>query len=258
MATRCLGMPPLSNYLKKRNWIIFCVVFGLLVLLSISFYAYFVESTYQDVLQSIAFIFGVVFLIGLLIAKQMMFTISMYTHYYRMIDEDLPPFDVTTHPYLLSFNKELTKQDFIMGVDRALFQIYYRVFSRLPYVKRTGLSIMWLVITKTDIDTYDSRIEDDIVFIKSKISESAKIQNEITLVFHQIETLTPAKKEETQKIVNFHLQNRAMISIPCAVITSKKQVYALRPKKQFPNKYYYVAIQFLKEITSAKINPNES
>jgi hypothetical protein len=37
------------------------------------------------------------------------------------------------------------------------------------------------------------------------------------------------------------------------VITSKKQVYALRPNKQFPNKYYYVAIQFLKEITAAKI-----
>jgi hypothetical protein len=69
-----------------------------------------------------------------------------------------------------------------------------------------------------------------------------------------MESWNQAKKINAQKIVNFYVQNRAMISIPCAVIVAKNQVYALRPRKQFPNKYYYVAIQFLKEITSAKID----
>jgi hypothetical protein len=48
-----------------------------------------------------------------------------------------------------------------------------------------------------------------------------------------------------------------MITIPCVVLKKNNFVYALRPRKQFPNKYYYVAIQFLKEITSATIPHHE-
>jgi hypothetical protein len=253
MGTRFVDMPSFKNYLKKRNWIILSVFFGLFFLLGLGFFAYFIESMYQDVLQSVVFIFGVIYLIGLLVAKQMMVTISMYTHYYRMIEENMPPFDVGTHPYHASFDKDNVKQQLTLGVDRPLYQIYFRKFTRLPYVKRTGLSMIWLVVTKGEIDTYDSRIEDDVTFIKSKIPESQKIQNEITLVFYKIESWNHTKKVDAQKIVNFYVQNRAMILIPCAVISAKNQVYALRPYKQFPNKYYYVAIQFLKEITSAKI-----
>lgn len=258
MASRRLDMPSFKYYLKKRNRIFLSVFSGLFLLLIIGFFAYFIESTYQDFLQSIVFIFGVIYFIGLLVAKQMMVTISMYTHYYRMIDENLPPFEVVHHPYDASFSQELTKHQFTIGVDRPLYQIYYRMFPRLPYVKRTGLSMMWIVITKTTMDTYDSRIEDDVVFIKSKIPQSQRIQNEITLVFHQQDSWNDANKVEGQKIVNFYVQNRAMICIPCAVMPSKKQIYALRPNKKFPNKYYFVAIQFLKEITSAKANLNES
>ena len=258
MASRRLDMPSFKYYLRKRNWIFLSVFSSLFLILIIGFFAYFIESNYQDILQSIVFIFGVIYFIGLLVAKQMMVTISMYTYYYRMIDENLPPFEVVHHPYDTSFNKELTKHQFTIGVDRPLYQIYYRMFPRLPYVKRTGLSMIWIVITKAKMDTYDSRIEDDVVFIKSKIPESQRIQNEITLVFHQLDSWNESNKVKVQKIVNFYVQNRAMICIPCAVIASKKQIYALRPNKKFPNKYYFVAIQFLREITSAKTNRNES
>ena len=247
-------MPTLKFYLKKRNIIILSALLGLFLLISIGIFAYFIDSAYQDFLQSVVFIFGVIYLIGVLVAKQMMLTVSMYTHYYRMIEDNMPPFDVDTHPYLPMFHHQLTKYQFTMGVDRPLYQIHYRVFPKLPYVKRTGLSIMWIVITKDIIDTYDPRIEDDVVFIKSKITQSSKVQNEITFGFHQANSWNDETKTNAQKIVNFHVQNRAMISIPCAVITAKQQVYALRPTNQFPNKYYYVAIQFLKEITNAKTN----
>jgi hypothetical protein len=173
-----------------------------------------------------------------------------------MIEEGVTPFEVGTHPYLGSFKKVLESHQLILGVDRPLYQIHYRVFPRLPYVKRTGLSVIWLVIIKDEIDLYDSRIEDDVFFIKSKIPQSEKIQNELTLLFYEIKSWEESKKVTAQKIINFYVQNRAMISIPCAVISPKKQIYALRPQKQFPNKYYYVAIQFLKEITTAKINLN--
>ena len=254
MGTRRLKTPSLSYYLDKRNRIIFVVIFGFILLVTIAFFGYFIQSIYSDLFQSIAFIYGVSFLIGLLVAKQMMFTISMYTHYYRMIDENNAPFDVVSHPYDPSFHNVISQQQLTLGVDRPSYQILYRKFAHLPYVKRTGPSLIWLVITKTNVDTYDSRIEDDMTLIKSKMPESAKLQNEITLVFHQVETWRDEKKRDFQNIVNFYLQNRAMITIPCAVIPSKKQMYALRPKKQFPNKYYYVAIQFLRELTAATMN----
>lgn len=257
MATRRLVTSSLSYYLDKRNRIIFVVIFGFILLITFGLFGYFIEFIYSDLFQSIAFIYGVGYLIGLLVAKQMMFTISMYTHYYRMIDENNAPFDVVTHPYDASFSKALFQQQLTLGVDRPAYQILYRKFSQLSYVKRTGPSVIWVVITKTKLDTYDSRIEDDMTLIKSKIPESAKLQNEITLVFHQVETWQDEKKRDFQNIVNFYLQNRAMITIPCAVIPSKKQIYALRPKKQFPNKYYYVAIQFLRELTAANMNLNE-
>jgi hypothetical protein len=252
MATRCVEMPTLKFYLKKRNIIILSVLLGLFLLISIGIFAYFIESTYQDFLQSVVFIFGVIYLIGVLVAKQMMFTVSMYTHYYRMIEDNMPPFDVDTHPYLPNFDNQLSTYQFTLGVHRPLYQIHYRVFPKLPYVKRTGLSIIWIVITKGSIDTYDSRIEDDVAFIKSKIMQSTKVQNEITMVFHEASSWNDQSRVDAQKIVNFYVQNRAMITIPCAVISANKQVYALRPTNQFPNKFYYVAIKFLMEITNIK------
>lgn len=251
MANRNVVVPSYKYYLKKRNQIVLIVLLGLFVLLAIGFTAYFIDSSYQDILQAVTFMCGIVYAVGLVVANQMMFSVSMYTHYYRMIEEDMPPLVAGIHPYLPAFSQELAKQQLILGVDRPLYQVYYRLFTHLPYVKRTGLSIIWLVITKDAIDSYDSRIEDDFIFIKSKLSEVKKIQNEITLVFFDTPTWNEFKKASFQKIVNFHVQNRAMISIPCAVLSTQNKVYALRPQKQFPNKYYYVAIQFLKEITHA-------
>ena len=256
MATRRI-VPSLKYYLQKRNRILLLVVFGLTGLLCLGFFAYMIESSQQDLLQTMVFIYGIIYAGGLLIVNQMMITISMYTHYYRMIEEDMAPFEVNTHPYQSSFHLQLSTQQFELGVDRPLYQIYYRLFPRLPYVKRTGLSVIWIVVTKDRIEPYDSRIEDDFLFIKSKIPQEKKIQNEISLVFSLTDSWDETKKLEAQQIINFHLQNRAMITIPCVVLNNKNLVYALRPRKQFPNKYYYVAIQFLKEITATTSHHHE-
>jgi hypothetical protein len=256
MATRRV-VPSLKYYLQKRNRTILLVIFGLIGLLILGFFAYFIETPEQDILQTIVFIYGIFYAIGLLIVNQRMLTISMYTHYYRMIEENMPPFEVQSHPYLTSFQQQLSTHQFLLGVDRPLYQIHYRLFPRLPYVKRTGLSVIWIVVTKDHIEPYDSRIEDDFLYIKSKIPQEKKIQNEISLVFSLTDSWNEPKKLEAQRIVNFYLQNRAMITIPCVVLKKNNVVYALRPRKQFPNKYYYVAIQFLKEITSATVPHHE-
>jgi hypothetical protein len=236
-------------YSKKINTIILLVLIGVFLFLSLAFYAYVIEPNNQSFLQFFVFIFGVLYLAGLMVAKELLFTYKTYAYYYRMIEEKVPPFPVKTLPFSESFRDRIIKEGFLSGVDRDLYTIFYKCFPSLPYVRRTGFSVVWIISLKGDIDFYDSKIEDDLSYIRTKINDSSKLQNEISLIFKKVDSWNLSIQEAFQQIINFSVQNRAMISIPCAFITKKNEVYALMPTKQFPNKYYYAAIQFLKEVT---------
>ena len=249
MATRRLT-PSFAYYRKLRNLYLIAVIFFLALLLGLALYAYVIDATLTW-LQSVVFIFTAVYGVLLLVIRQQLFTTNMLLHYYRMIEENLPTVKGKHSPYDAKFDARLKTLGFTLGIENGLYRIYYQVHPRTPYIKRTAPTLVWLVVfnaTERESPFFLERSEEDFQFIKATIPSSQKILNEFTFWFQQVDEWQQPQIAKFQQIINFVMSNRAVISIPCAVLPTQKTYYYLRPIKQFPNKYYYAAIKYIEAI----------
>lgn len=237
--------------LKQKRLVIFLFIGTYLLLISILSVLYFFVHPDVIFLETALLLMLIGLSIALIWARQAMIPIQMYLHYYRMIDEDLPPFQIQTLIQSKGFQDNLTKYKFQLAFECVAFTIYVRQDDKLPWVVRTQASLIYVVIAKDQTLTItDELLEQAIVKVKTDIKAKKEIQNELTLIFYQTKQMNANLKEKMHQIINFALQNRAIITIPCLQI-DEQNMYALRPKKLFPNKFYYVAIKLLYYLTDA-------
>lgn len=239
-----------TNLKQKRRFIFLFIGIYLLFITTLSILYFFF---YQDVifLETVLLLMLIGLSIALIWARQAMIPIQMYLHYYRMIDEDLPPFQIQTPIQSKGFQDNLMKYKFQFAFESDAFRIYVRQDDKLPWVVRTQASLIFVVIAKDQtLSITDEHLEQAIAKVKSSIKSKKEIQNELTLIFYQTKQMNAKLKEKMHQIINFALQNRAIITIPCLQV-DEQNMYALRPKKLFPNKFYYVAIKLLYYLTDA-------
>jgi hypothetical protein len=168
-----------------------------------------------------------------------------------MIEENQPPFVAQVVPFEHGFITNLNKYEFNMGIKQTDYQIFYRFYRKLPWVERTQPTIVFIVLSHIQSLEIDSAtLEADLTSIKEKLNLQSPIQNDLTLIMKKYDTFSEEVKEQTNKIINFVYQNRAIVSLPCALL-SNRQIYVLRPKKFYPSKYYYVLIKLLYYLTEA-------
>lgn len=239
-----------TNLKQKRRFIFLFIGIYLLFITTLSILYFFF---YQDVifLETVLLLMLIGLSIALIWARQAMIPIQMYLHYYRMIDEDLPPFQIQTPIQSKGFQDNLAKYKFQFAFESDAFTIYVRQDDKLPWVVRTQASLIFVVIAKDQtLSITDEHLEQAIIKVKTSIKTKKEIQNELTLIFYQTKQMNANLKEKMHQIINFALQNRAIITIPCLQV-GEQNMYALRPKKLFPNKFYYVAIKLLYYLTDA-------
>lgn len=250
MATRRIKKSSLQTYQNQRRFIIGMVIILFVTTIFMFFLAY--TQTEFAFLQTIVFIFLIGFVLLLFSLRQRMFSINMYLHYFRMIAEKQPPFSVTTVPLSPTFTEELIKDGFTKGIDRPSHQIFSKYYRHLPFVKRTGPTMVWIILaTHEEFNPYSEAIERDFEQIKLSLRQTNQAINELTMVCRKLATWDEHQQEVMDRIVNFSLNNRAMVTIQFGQLPTNK-VYALRPKRQFPNKYYYAAMQIMFKLMGAK------
>ncbi len=239
-----------DNFKQKRR-IIFLFIGSYLGFIVILSFLYFFLFNDVVLLESILLLSLIGLSIVLIWARQAMIPIQMYLHYYRMLDENLPPFQIQNPIHSKSFQDNLLKYKFEFVLENDFLKIYVRYDDKLPWVSRTQASLIFVVVAKDQTMTLtDERLELTILNIKAKHKVKKEIQNEITLIFYEAESFNQSLKDKIDQIISFSLQNRGIVTIPCVQIGEHK-MYALRPKKLFPNKFYYVAIKLLYYLTDA-------
>ncbi len=240
-----------KNKLKQKRFFIFLLVGIYLIVCSLLVSVYFFVDRSLPGLETTLLLLLIGLTFVLVWAKQSMIPIQMYLHYYRMLDEQLPPFAIQSPVQSKAFLHNLEKYQFQLETETNAFQLFTRIYDHLPWVARTQTSLILIVLIKDQSMTLtDDRLELVIQQYKTNLKLKKEIQNELTLLFYQAPFLTEELKEKTQQIINFSLQNRAIITIPCLQIGDKK-IYTLRPKRLFPNKFYYVLIKLLYYLTDA-------
>ena len=112
--------------------------------------------------------------------------------------------------------------------------------------------MVWVILaTHEEFNPYTEAIERDFEQIKLTLPQSTQVVNELTMVMRKLPTWDEKQREQIYRIVNFSLNNRAMVTIQFGQLPIN-QVYALRPKRQYPNKYYYAAMQIMFKLMGAK------
>lgn len=249
MATRRIIQSSLQIYQNQRR-----IIIGLVSILFFSTIFFFILAyTNPDFafLQTVVFLFLIILVLVLFGLRQRMFTITMYVHYFRMIAEQQPPFSVSILPLNEQFKEVLIKDGYARGVDRPTHQIYFKHYRQLPFVKRTGPTIVWMILAnQEDFNPYAEPIERDFEQIKLTLPPNTPVFNEITLVSRRLSTWDSLQREKMDKIVNFSIHNRAMVTIQYGQLPTN-QVYALRPQRQYPNKYYYAGMQIMFKLMGA-------
>ena len=237
--------------LKQKRLLILLIVgsYTIICTFLVGIY-FFVNRSIQGLETSILFLLiGLSFV--LLWAKQSIVPIQMYLHYYRMIDENTPPFKIQSPIQSKKFFQNLEKFQFQLESETKDLKLYVKIYDRLPWVARTQASVIFIVLIKDQsVSITDERLESVIYLYKSKLKLKKEIQNELTLLFYDSPFFNEQLQEKSQQIINLSLQNRAIITIPCLQI-GESTIYALRPKRLFPNKYYYVLIKLLYYLTDA-------
>jgi hypothetical protein len=248
MASRITSL--YKSFRKKRDLILSLVFSSLMLFIGLVITNFFLIPN-NELIEILLVLFLLIFIVVLIFVREGLFSINMYLHFYRMIEENQPPFQANAGPFEPSFTNNLNKYEFTLGIQQPDYQIYYRLYRRLPWVERTQPSIVFVILSQTQgLDIDSMSLEADLTSIKDKLNQQSPIQNELTLLIKKYDVFSDEVKEQTQKIINFAYQNRAIVSIPCASFRDGR-VYALRPKKLFPSKYYYVLIRLLYYLTEA-------
>lgn len=252
MATRRLRhLTPLKRYRFQRNVIIILLVIGLILVVGLGLFANFFNQP-SEFLQTLSFFSMLLLGAGVIYARQMLFSINMHYHYFRMIDEDAPALKAQVLPFSSAFSQRLIALNFTQAHASEDFTIFYRLFPKLPYVRRATDTLVWVVmIHQPTIRLHDEKLEQLLQHLKASQLKDGKFLSELSLMFKQTPSWSPSIKDEFQRIINFSYQHRAIISLPCAVMDKKSSIYVLRPAKQYPNKFYYALIKTLQEITQS-------
>jgi hypothetical protein len=241
---------PYKSFKKKRDFILSLVFSSLIILITLIVLNFFVYRN-NSLIEISLVLFLIIFIGALIFVRQMLFSINMYLHFYRMIEENQPAFTAKVMPFEVGFINNLKEYQFTLGIQQTDYQIFYRVYRRLPWVERTQPTLVVIVLSQNPTLEIDSTsLEADLTSIKDKLNHQPQVQNELTLLIKKHENLTEEIKEKTHKIINFVYQNRAIVSIPCVQLNDRR-MYVLRPKKLYPNKYYYVLIKLLYYLTEA-------
>ena len=242
-----------KNYQQKRAFALFLIAIFSISIAVLAFISFYLYPNHQG-LQSILLLALVVFLTFILLIRQYMMTVSMYLHYYRMIEEKNPSFKGKFPPYSEGFTNALLEQGFLVGVKKNSYTIFYKLFDKLPFVQRTGPTFVVFIQTfLPGLTVHHEGIEQELSYLKSTLKSKKPIQNELTIILKKMDNLDTTSQDELEQIINFSLMNRAFITLQLAEFANQT-MYMLRPKKLYPNKYYYALVQLVYDLIKIEEN----
>lgn len=247
MGTRVISKE-FQFYQRKRNLILFSfLMMGVMILISIFLPIIFSLNT--DILFTIYLVILLILAAYIMIIKPLFTTYSMYYHFYRMLDDQMPPQTTIRSPFEPSFVEEITKLGLQKVIDRSTYTIYAALQTSLPWIRRVGPTlVMVLVGHSPTTELYSPAMDEDIQLIKTQLEGKKVILNQVMIQFKSINDLHITPQMEFNQIINYAENNRATIQIPVAYHATSKKAYFLRPASQYPNKFYYFAARLIEQL----------
>lgn len=238
----------LKYHKKKRDFFLFfllCIFF----LVPGSFIALVIADVNMDTITLIYFpVFLITLFVIFRIRSKLMYH-SMYYQYFLMIEDNLGIIKLSHKIFTPSWLGNLKNKGFIETSNLPEFLTYYQVMPKIKkYVYAKSLVMICIIAKNETLDFYASEVDDELKKIYTNNKEANKSRRHIILHFKKYQNYSEAVKEELDKIINFKIGRDNLIHINIGYFVNQNAVYFLRPSKKYPNKYYYYAVQMIKEL----------
>ncbi|MBN3491146.1 hypothetical protein JV173_06485 [Acholeplasma equirhinis] len=248
----------LKYFKRKRDLYLFFIFFSLLIFLITYPIMSLLEARFDDIVT----VYLVYLLIGTIlfvVFKSKFLVHAMYYKYYKMLSDDQGPYKVPIKPFTPSFYTRLQRQGFLDKVEYDDFVIFYQFTKNLQSVRSRRLSFVAVILTtKPDFDFYQQKVNIALDMIYSNYSDRKKVRNQIVLQFRKYDTYSEEARNRADQIINFNETQSALIQINCDLYLNEGEIYHLRPKKVYPNKFYYYATNMIQKLCGVETSESGS
>lgn len=238
----------LKKYKKKRDLNLFFLLVG--VVFSVIVYLVFhLLGVDFSVIAPIMMLLIIGLTVAILIMRPKILTYSMYYKYYKMLADNQGPLTVNVKPFTKTFIKKLNEMGFDSNFQTNNFIIHYKIYDKLKDIRSKGKAIVFAVMAKNDqAKFYSGELDTAIEQIVS--AQKKPIKRQIVLQFKKYSSFNQVNKEEMDQVINLVDGGFVLIHLTCGIMLDTNQIYFLRPKKVYPNKFYYYGSKLIYELTS--------
>lgn len=236
---------------KEKNTILIVISFSFALIATTFLVLYLGRIVDEGLLLSFLLIIslGYLFLISYLRSRYII--ASMHYDYLRMIHDDLGLIPIVSPLGTSDLDKSILETGHELLLDYTDFKVFYKLHSKISEIGKTGKVLtMYLVSDDMNFDFYSDKVSQaiDLVYQKLKVH----VSRQIIVQFKPYATFDLKAKEDIHRIINLVNGPMTIVQITAGYFSAENSIYYLRPKKRYPNRYYYYATKMIDSVVKLK------
>ena len=252
MLSSCIELTTnLKTFKRKRDMSLFFASAPLLILGGIFVLLVYVFNVSLDLLLGIYTPLALVYIGFVFYIRLKINFYSMNYRYYHMIVNGSERIGISGRLLSPSWLSFLIQKGYAIRYNDDKHSLYYKIVKKV-HNKSTGMTILVVNIAKTkEYDFYNPDVDREVESILATHPDNKHIRKVITLQFKAYESFEESK-DEIDKIICFKMHDNYIINITVGYFESTSEIYFLHPKKVYPNAFYYIACQEIKDLCGIK------
>lgn len=239
---------------KKRNLLLFFVFLPVFILVISFLMLNYVVRLDFDLITTIFLPLVLGDLIFTLAMKNKISYYHMNVQYLAMLLEEEGPIKLRGRIFTASWINGLKDEGFQLANDEKDHMLYYQFTRKLKGIPNSGDVLLALVLAKdADFKFYQDTLDIELKQLYEHEPKHFKTKKNIVLQFKRFDQLNDDSKDEISQIINFKNNQQYLIHITVGYFFDQNMVYFVCPKHRFPNKYYYFACRYIKQLCGIKI-----
>ncbi|HCZ24632.1 MAG TPA: hypothetical protein DHV05_07295 [Acholeplasmataceae bacterium] len=178
----------------------------------------------------------------------------MNVQYLAMLLEEEGPIKLRGRIFTASWINGLKDEGFQLAHDEKDHMLYYQFTRKLKGIPSSGDILLALVLAKEpDFKFYQEVLDVEMKRLYENEPKHFRTKKQIVLQFKRYDEFNDDSKDEISQIINFKNNQQYLIHITVGYFFDQNMVYFVCPKHRFPNKYYYFACRYIKQLCGIKI-----
>ena len=253
MAVNRVNELKFKKYSKKRNQLLFLLIFPTIIIFVSMYLVYISKIVLTDTLITIFLPVLIIDFISIVLIQPKLSLYSMYYDYSLLMIEDHVPKKTSKKLFTTSWINNFQKLGFKVAQDYQSYILMYQYYKKLEGVNNSDEVLVFITIAKNkDTDFYSEEIDHAIQSVYLSDKKYQKINKQITIQYKKFDSLDETVKEEVESAILFKSGKQRVINFTVAYLDDVQSIYCICPEKRYPNKYVYYACQEIKRLSHIK------